>query len=475
MIEANQPAAAGLPSGLALDALREAAGPGGWTDDQSVIDPHLNDWRGRLRGASPLMLRPADTAAVARIVKAAALHRVALVPQGGNTGLVGAGIPAADGSAVLIDLTRMNRIRAVDPEGLTMTLEAGVILSIAHAAAAAAGCVLPLSLAAKDSATIGGLISTNAGGVQVLRHGTMRALVLGLEAVLPDGSVLGQLGGLVKDNTGYDIKQLLIGAEGTLGVVTAATLRLVPQPSEVTVAMAGVADPQAALALLTRLRRGTSGAVESFELMPRVGIALALQHVPGNRDPLAEPHPWYVLVEAHVAAAQLTELLGEAAEAGEILDAAIGMSEAQAASLWRLRETLPEAERLDGSALKHDISVPVSRMPGFMVETAAIIEERWPDARVLAFGHLGDGNIHFNVRMPVTGGAQWLAANGAAITRFVNDRVMASGGSISAEHGIGTSKRGELQRLGDPGKLAAMRVIKAALDPLNIMNPGKVV
>ena len=463
------------PSATALDAMRDAAGPGGWTDDPSMIAPHLEDWRGRLHGASCLMLRPADTAAVARIVRAAAQHRVALVPQGGNTGLVGGGIPSADGSAVLIDLTRMNQIRAVDADGLTMTLEAGVILSVAHAAAAAAGCVLPLSLAAKDSATIGGLISTNAGGVQVLRHGTMRALVLGLEAVLPDGSVLDQLGGLVKDNSGYDIKQLLIGAEGTLGIVTAATVRLVPQPAEVTVALAGVADPHAALAVLARLRRGTANAVESFELMPRVGIDLAMRHVPGNRDPLAETHPWYVLIEAHVAAAQLTELLAEAAAAGEIADAAISASEAQAAALWRLRETLPEAERIDGSALKHDISVPVSRMPGFMLDTAAIIEERWPEARVLAFGHLGDGNIHFNVRMPVIGGDEWVAQNGAAITRFVNDRVMASGGSISAEHGIGTIKRAELQRLGDPGKLAAMRAIKAALDPHGIMNPGKVV
>ncbi|WP_419813767.1 FAD-binding oxidoreductase [Glacieibacterium sp.] len=463
------------PSATALDAMRDAAGPGGWTDDASMIAPHLEDWRGRLYGASCLMLRPADTAAVARIVRAAAQHRVALVPQGGNTGLVGGGIPSADGSAVLIDLTRMNQIRAVDADGLTMTLEAGVILSVAHAAAAAAGCVLPLSLAAKDSATIGGLISTNAGGVQVLRHGTMRALVLGLEAVLPDGSVLDQLGGLVKDNSGYDVKQLLIGAEGTLGIVTAATVRLVPQPAEVTVALAGVADPHAALAVLARLRRGTANAVESFELMPRVGIDLAMRHVPGNRDPLAETHPWYVLIEAHVTAAQLTELLAEAAGAGEIADAAISASEAQAAALWRLRETLPEAERIDGSALKHDISVPVSRMPGFMLDTAAIIEERWPEARVLAFGHLGDGNIHFNVRMPVIGGDEWVARNGAAITRFVNDRVMASGGSISAEHGIGTIKRAELQRLGDPGKLAAMRVIKAALDPHGIMNPGKVV
>jgi FAD/FMN-containing dehydrogenase len=469
MINAN------LPDVAALDALREAAGPGGWTDDQAVIGPHLDDWRGRLHGKSPLMMRPADTAAVVRIVRAAALHRVALVPQGGNTGLVGGGTPAADGSAVLVDMTRMNHIRAVDADGLVMTLEAGVVLSVAHDAAAAAGCVLPLSLAAKGSATIGGLISTNAGGVQVLRHGTMRALVLGLEAVLPDGSVLNQLGGLVKDNSGYDIKQLLIGSEGTLGIVTAATLRLVPQPAEVTVALAGVADPHAALALLARLRRGTSGAVESFELMPRVGIELSIRHVAGNRDPLAEPHPWYVLVEAHVAAAQLTELLGEAAAAGEVADATIAASEAQAASLWRLRETMPEAERIDGSALKHDISVPVSRMPGFMLDAASVIEQRWPAARVLAFGHLGDGNIHFNVRMPVTGGADWLAANGRAITAFVNDRVVAAGGSISAEHGIGTSKRAELQRLGDPGKLAAMRSIKAALDPLGIMNPGKVV
>ena len=464
------------PDHAAIDALKLAAGDRGWSDDAAELEPHLTDWRGLYKGATPVLLKPADTAAVARIVETASRHRVGLIPQGGNTGLVGGGIPPADDSVVMVSLRRMNRIRAVDPTGLTMTVEAGVVLEDAHAAARAVGCVLPLSLAAKGSATIGGLVSTNAGGVQVLRHGTMRALVLGLEAVLPDGSVLGQLSGLVKDTSGYDIKQLLIGGEGTLGIVTAAVLRLVPAPVEVTVAFVGLASPHAALALLARLRRGAAGAVESFELMPRSGIELACALIAGNRDPLATPHPWYVLAELHVAADLVETLLGEAAEAGEIDDATVAASAAQAAALWRLRETLPEAERIDGGSLKHDISIPVAAMPDYIASTTAVIEREWPGARVLAFGHLGDGNVHYNVRAPLgIAPRDWAASSGAAITGRINDLVVAAGGSISAEHGIGTAKRSELQRLGNPAKLAAMRAIKAALDPLGIMNPGKLV
>jgi FAD/FMN-containing dehydrogenase len=467
------------PSPEAIAALKAAAGEGNWRDDAETLAPFLVDWRNKFHGRSPLLLLPRDTAAVAAIVRTAAAHRVALVPQGGNTGLVGGGIPDAGGSAVLISLKRMDAIRAVDAAGLTLTAEAGAILENVHAAAHAAGCEFPLSLGAKGSATIGGLVSTNAGGVQVLRHGTMRALVAGIEAVLPDGEVLHQLTGLAKDASGYDIKQLLIGGEGTLGIVTAVALRLVTAPAFRSVAWAGVPDPHAALALLARLRSATGGQVESFELMPDAGLQLVLALLPGHRAPLAGRHGWHVLVELagpQDLDAVLAETLAAAAAAGEIEDATVAASSQQARALWRIREELPEAERRDGPAAHHDISVAVAAMPAFTLAAAADIEARFPGARVLAFGHLGDGNLHFNVRAPEgSGAAAWMARTGDAITTRVYDLVTAAGGSISAEHGIGVLKRDELARLGDPAKLAAIRAIKAALDPQGLMNPGKVV
>ncbi|MFZ4689515.1 MAG: FAD-binding oxidoreductase [Polymorphobacter sp.] len=468
-----------VPTAAALAALKTAAGEGNWSSDPDVLAPRLVDWRGKFHGATPLLLLPRSTDAVAAIVRAAAAHRVALVPQGGNTGLVGGGIPAADGSAVLISLARMDRIRDVDAAGLTLTSEAGVILENVHNAARAVACEFPLSLGAKGSATIGGLVSTNAGGVQVLRHGTMRALVAGLEAVLPDGSILHQLTGLAKDNSGYDIKQLLIGGEGTLGIVTAVALRLVPAPAHRAIGWAGVPDPHAALALLARLRQASGGQVESFELLPDSGVQLVLHHLPGNRAPLGGAHPWHVLME--LAGPQsldgvLIDTLAAAAEAGEVHDATVAASAAQGAALWRIREELPDAERRDGASAHHDISVAVAAMPGFAITAAARVEADFPGARVLAFGHLGDGNLHFNVRAPAgAGGADWLQANGSGITALVYDLVAAAGGSISAEHGIGVLKREELARLVDPAKLAAIRAIKAALDPLGLMNPGKII
>ena len=467
------------PSSAALAALKAAAGEGNWTDDPAVLAPRLTDWRGRYTGATPLLLLPRDVDAVARIVCAAAAERVALVPQGGNTGLVGGGIPAADGSAVMVATNRMYRIRHVDAAGMTMVVEAGAILQTVQEAALAAGCEFPLSLGAKGSATIGGLISTNAGGVQVLRHGTMRMLVAGLEAVLPSGAILHQLTGLAKDNSGYDIKQLLIGAEGTLGIVTAAALRLVPAPAHRAVAWAGVPDPHAALALLARLRSVSGGQVESFELVPDAGLQLVLKHLPGHRAPLAGAHRWHVLVELAGPASLdglLADGLADAVRAGEIDDATIAASQAQAAALWRIREELPQAERRDGPAQHHDIAVAVAAMPGFALSAAAAVEAAFPGAQVLAFGHLGDGNLHFNVRAPAgDGGREWLAANGGAVTALVYRLVTDAGGSISAEHGIGVLKRDALAALGDPAKLAAIRAVKAALDPLGIMNPGKII
>lgn len=460
------------PSAAGLAALKVAAGAD-WTEDVDLIAPRLIDWRGRYQGATPLLLLPRDVPSLQAIVQAAAAHRIGLVPQGGNTGLVGGGIPPADGSAVLVSLARMNRIRTLDVPGQLLVAEAGVILADVHAAAAEHGMAFPLSLGAKGSATVGGLASTNAGGVQVLRHGTMRALVAGLEAVLPDGRVLHQLQGLAKDNTGLDIKQLLIGAEGTLGFITAVALKLVPAPRHRAVGWAGVDRPGRALALLTRLRQLSGGQVESFELIPADGVDLVATHI-GLAPPLAQRHAWQCLVE--LAGPQpLEDVLAEGLAGAD--DAVIAQSDAQAAALWRRREELPLAERSDGPAVHHDIAVPVSAMADFAETAAAAITAEFPGARVLAFGHLGDGNLHFNVRAPaadaVADPGVWIADHRAAITARVHAMVAAAGGSISAEHGIGVMKRADLARLGDPARLAAMRAVKQALDPTGIMNPGK--
>jgi FAD/FMN-containing dehydrogenase len=468
------------PETTVLDLFRDAAGPGGWSDDPDRLAPKLTDWRDQKTGASPLLLLPRDTETLARIVGIANETGTPLVPQGGNTGLVGAGIPEADGRAVLVSMDRMNRIRALDATGFTVVAEAGVVLETLHKAAEDADCMFPLSLGAKGSATIGGLISTNAGGVQVLRYGNMRAQVIGLEAVLPDGSILDQLTPLRKDNTGYDIKQLLIGAEGTLGFVTAASLRLVPAPREVATAFVALADPHAALSLLARLKKATGDNVDSFELIPRHGLDLVLRHIPGARDPLSDVYPWYVLVEATSAMAGETQrqaletALAAAFEDGLVVDAALAENRTQGLDFWRLREELPEAERLDGPSIKHDVSVPVSDMPRFMEEATRIIEADWPGTQVMAFGHLGDGNVHYNVKTPEPGPRTELMARRYELSEQVYDIVARYGGSISAEHGIGTSKAKTLARLGNPAKLAAMRAVKAALDPNNIMNPGKI-
>ena len=469
------------PSEALLDKLAQRLGPKGLTRDPAAMAPSLSDWRDRYHGAAAAMLSPATREEVAEIVALCAEAGVALVPQGGNTGMVGGATPDGSGAALILSTRRLGRIRSIDAAAGIAVCEAGVILAALQEAALAVGRRFPLTLGAKGSATVGGLVSTNAGGTQVLRFGTMRALVLGLEAVLPDGSLFEGLAALKKDNRGYDLKQLLIGAEGTLGVVTAASLKLVPAVGERSVAWAGVETPEAAQALLRHLEATLGDAVESFELVPAHVLALVIAHIPGTRAPLAAPAPWNVLIEAVSAMATpspeplLYEGLRSALETNLVSDAVIAASEAQAEGFWRLRDSIAEAEKKDGPAAKHDISVPVEAMGRFLVEAGIAVEARFPGTQVIGFGHLGDGNIHFNVRAPAGAGPGWLEAEGSRVTAFVHDLVTEAGGSISAEHGIGQAKIGELARLADPARLNAMRAIKRALDPGNIMNPGKLV
>ncbi len=467
------------PCPALIEDLARLLGPKGFSAAAEDLEPWLVDWRGRYRGAAAALLSPASVGEVQEVVRLCATRRVPLVPQGGNTSMVGGATPQGDGAALLLSLRRMRTIRRLDAGTNTAVCEAGVILQDLQAAAAAQGRRFPLTLGARGTATIGGLVSSNAGGTQVLRFGTMRSLVQGLEAVLPDGSLHSNLTPLKKDNRGYQLDGLLVGAEGTLGVVTAANLKLVKAIGARSVAWVGVQSPAVAADLLHYLEERLQDAVESFELVPRSALELVLQHIPGTRAPLQQPGSWNALIEATAPlgapAPALEAALAEAAERGMLADAVLARSDAQADALWRLRDSISEAEKRDGPAAKHDISVPVHAMPEFIGRAAAAVETRFPQTRVNAFGHLGDGNVHFNVRAPAGAGEDWLHREGVAITRFVHDLVTESGGSISAEHGIGQMKIDELARLGDPTRLAAMRAIKQALDPHNIMNPGKLV
>ena len=463
-----------------IAAAEQVLGAKGVITDPREIAPWVSDWRGRVHGASPAILAPASTDEVAAIVRLAAEHRVPLVPQGGNTGMAAGATPAADGSGIVLSLRRMNRIRAISADSRLAVAEAGVVLETLHRAADDIGMRFPLTLGARGSCTIGGLASTNAGGTQVLKFGTMRALVAGVEAVLPDGSVHSGLTGLKKDNRGYSLDQLLIGAEGTLGIVTAAALRLVPSVYARAVAWAGLRDPHAALSLL-RDFEGRTDRIEGFELVPRDSLGLVLKHIHGTRNPLASSHPWNVLIEATSStpdldpAELLQSLLAGAMEGGLVEDAMVAASEAQAEALWKIRDSISEAERSEGPSTAHDISVAVADMPGFLLSAKAAVEKAFPGSIASAFGHLGDGNLHFHVRAGSRAVDGWNEGEGHEIERFIDDLVSEAGGSISAEHGIGQMKRGELERLAPPGDLAALRAIKNALDPKGLMNPGKLV
>ncbi|VVT12887.1 FAD-binding oxidoreductase [Erythrobacter sp. EC-HK427] len=458
-------------------------GPRGWTQDSELVDPWLTDWRGRYTGRAIGLASPASTAEVAALVRLCAEHGVPIVPQGGNSGMCGGATPDASGTAILLSLRRMAAIRRFDAAAREITCDAGVVLQTLHDTVEAEGLRFPLTLGGKGSATIGGLISTNAGGTQVLRHGVMRAQVLGIEAVLADGTVFDALTPLKKDNRGFDLKQLLIGSEGTLGIVTAATLQLQPALAGRSVLWAGLSSITDARALLLHAQKVAGDALEGFEVIPQSSLTAVLDHVPGTRAPLAGEHPWHALIElagdaasAEALPALAENLLASAFEEGLIEDATIAASEAQAEQFWLLRDSISAAERAHGPAMQHDISVPVARMADFIAATAPKLEARFPGTRAIAFGHLGDGNVHFHAIAPA--GAvrgEWEEREGKAISRFVHDEVTAWGGSISAEHGIGQMKRAELARVGDPVHLAMLRAVKRALDPQGLLNPGKLV
>ena len=465
--------------GDVLARLKAAAVLNGWSEDVAEIAPLVAEWRDKYSGATPLLLKPNSVAAISAIARICAETRTPIVPQGGNTGLVGGQTPSAGGSEVLLSLRRLNRVRDVDSLGNTMTLEAGVILADAQKAADDAGRLFPMSLASEGSATIGGLVSTNAGGTGVLAYGNMRELVLGIEAVLPDGRVWPGLSALRKDNTGYDLKQLLIGAEGTLGVVTAATVKLFAKPAAVETALAAVPNVQAAVELL-HLAQSRAGTVTAFELIPRLGLEFVLRHVPGTRDPLAAPHQWYVLIDVSLKTGEArgvaADLLVEAANKHFVLDGVVAQSKAQARALWKLREEISGAQKPEGGSIKHDVSVPVSAVPAFIARASEAVVKLVPGTRPVPFGHIGDGNIHFNISQPAGADAQGFLARWDEVTRIVHDIVVHEfNGSISAEHGVGQMKIDEIARYKSAQALDMMRAIKHALDPLNIMNPGKVV
>jgi len=449
-------------------------------DSSADMAPFLTDWRGRFTGKALAVLRPASVDQVAALVRACAQWRVALVPQGGNTGLVLGSVPDAGGGAVVLSLARLNQIRQVDPVNRTMTVDAGCILQQVQDAAAAAGCLFPLSLAAEGSCTIGGNLSTNAGGTAVLRYGNTRELCLGLEVVTPQGEIWSGLRGLRKDNTGYDLRDLFIGAEGTLGVITGAVLKLYPQPKASITALAALPSPAHALQLLTLMQDHCGSSLTGFELMSRYCLELVAQQFPSLPKPFAAPHPQYVLLELSSSESEqhavglLEQAIGAALERDVISDAVVATSVAQSAGLWQLREHIPLAQAKAGKNIKHDISLPVSSIADFIAATGPLLNTAFPGCQLVCFGHLGDGNLHYNVAPPDGISNEDFLRNQDKVNRVVHDSVVGFGGSISAEHGIGALKRDELAHYKSAVELNMMRAIKAALDPLGIMNPGKI-
>ena len=462
-----------------LDRMAGIVGAKNVVTDADAMVPYLKEWRDLFRGKAQAIVRPGTVAEVVELVKLAAETGTALVPQGGNTGLVGGQIPIGEGREIVLSLQRLDKVRTVDTDGDTMIVEAGVTLKRAQDAAEAAGRLFPLSLASEGSCTIGGNLSTNAGGTAVLAYGNARDLCMGLEVVLPDGRIWNGLRQLRKDNTGYDLKNLFIGAEGTLGIITAAVLKLFPMPAARATAFLAVPSPEAALELLNAAKAGAGGTLTTFELMPRVGLDFVLRHAAGARDPLSGPSPWYVLMEvsAQVPAGldeAVETFLGEALEKGIVTDAALAGSLTQRADFWKLREMLSEVQIHEGGSIKHDVSVPVHATPEFLNRAIAAVEAMVPGCRPVPFGHLGDGNIHFNVSQPVGADKAGFLANWSKMNEMVHAIVAELKGSISAEHGIGRLKRDLLPGVKDPVELDLMRSIKKTLDPQGIFNPGSV-
>lgn len=469
------------PSAELIAQLHQLLGDKGFSQDPDTLQPWLTDWRGKYHGAAAALLSPATTQEVAAIVRLCAQHKAILVPQGGNSGMVGGATPDASGDQFILSLRRMDQIRKLDVASRQIVAEAGVILANLHDITEAKGLRFPLTLGGKGSATVGGLISTNAGGTQVLRHGTMRALVDGIEAVLPDGSIFDGLSPLKKDNRGYDLRHLLCGAEGTLGIVTAATLRLVPAIADRCAAWIGLASPDKALLLLRHLESRLGPSLEGFELVPHSCLESVLAHIPQTRAPLAQPSPWNILIElagdgAEPMVDQLIAGLEQPMTDGLVEDVVIAKNEAEADAFWRLRDSISESERAKGPAIQHDISVPVDLMPTFIAENPPRLDAHFPGIGTLSFGHLGDGNVHYHVRPPAgCDAAVWVARHEEDVNRIVYGHVAELGGSLSAEHGIGQAKLALLAEMSEPARVAMLRAVKAGLDPSGLFNPGKLV
>ncbi|YBV98249.1 FAD-binding oxidoreductase [Phyllobacteriaceae bacterium JZ32] len=469
------------PDTAVLDRFAAIVGEKNALSDVNDIAPYLIEQRDLYHGRAAMVLRPGSTEEVAAILKLATETGTPIVPQGGNTGLVGAQQPDESGRAIILSLSRMNRIRSIDTAGHLATVEAGVVLKNLQDAAAEAGLLFPLSLGAEGSCQIGGNLSSNAGGTAVLAYGNTRELCLGLEVVLPTGEILNDLRYVKKDNTGYDLKNLFIGAEGTLGVITAAVMKLYPQPKGKGVAYAGLRSPADALKLFSLAIEHAGPALTGFELMPRIGVEFTVRHVEGARDPLESPHEWYVLIDisssrsSDDARAIIETILTEAYEADLVQDAAIAESVAQEKMFWKMREEMSWAQKPEGGSIKHDISVPVASIPAFIEEAGRTVEEMIPGARIVCFGHMGDGNLHYNISQPVGADKQAFLARWGEVNHRIHTIVARYGGSISAEHGIGQLKREELVHFKSPVALALMKKIKAAFDPAGIMNPGKTI
>ena len=455
-------------------------GADGWLTQPSDVEPYLVDHRRLYRGRALGVALPRSVEQISRLLAACNEQRIGVVPHGGNTSYCGGATPDESGSQIVLSLRRLNRIRSLDPLNYSLIAEAGCVLADVQGKADEAERFFPLSLGSEGSCQIGGNLSTNAGGTSVLRYGMMRDLVLGLEVVLADGRLLSSLTALRKDNTGYDIKSLFLGAEGTLGVITAASLKLFPKIRAAATALVAVADVRSAVALLGRLRETSGDRVSSFELIPRIAVELTRKHIPGVSDPMDRAHSWYVLCELTSSRASdsldtvLQEALGAALAEGLVVDAAFASSERERGALWKMRETIPEAQRLDGGSLKHDISVPIASLPAFVERAAKWVQENVPDGRLVAYGHVGDGNLHFNLNQAPDAAREPFLARGPRIERAIHDMVREHGGSFSAEHGIGRLKVDELERYTSPVELDLMRSLKHALDPNAILNPGKV-